>query len=326
MVDTKFKKGLVPWNKGTTGIMKSNITSFKKGQHISTKTEFKKGLVSWNKGKHPSEETIKKQSKSWMKTYLSHPEMRKKMSESHKGQTAWNKGIPMSKESRKKMSESRKGKTPWNKGKKIGFIPKGAFKKGHVPWIKGKSSHNKGKHLSEEIKRKIGSANLGKHRTEEFRKKMSEFKKGKKYPGTSERRREIILERYESGNFPLQTNTKPERQIKEELLKRGYNEGIDFIHQYKFMNKFMCDFCFPQQRVIVEVYGDFWHCNPKIYTGKKLFQQQIRGINKDKSKEAYITKVDNHSWTYLVHWESDIEKDVSKCVDKIEEVLDEKIK
>jgi ribosomal protein S14 len=38
-----FKKGITPWNKGTKGIMKSNKTSFKKGQHYSPKTEFKKG-------------------------------------------------------------------------------------------------------------------------------------------------------------------------------------------------------------------------------------------------------------------------------------------
>ena len=28
--------------------------------------------------------------------------------------------------------------TPWNKGKILGFIPKGAFKKGIIPWNKGK--------------------------------------------------------------------------------------------------------------------------------------------------------------------------------------------
>lgn len=40
-IDTEFKKGIIPWNKDTQGIMKSNKTSFKKGEHFSTKTEFK---------------------------------------------------------------------------------------------------------------------------------------------------------------------------------------------------------------------------------------------------------------------------------------------
>lgn len=34
----KFKKGIMPWNKGTKGVMKKNQTSFKKG------------MVPWNKG------------------------------------------------------------------------------------------------------------------------------------------------------------------------------------------------------------------------------------------------------------------------------------
>ena len=133
--------------------------------------------------------------------------------------------------------------------------------------------------------------------------------------------RETILSLYESNSFPRQTDTKPERQIKAELIKRGYKEGIDFVHQYKFMNKFMCDFCFPKQKVVVEAYGDFWHANPKKYAGKVLHKHQIKDIGRDKSKKAYITTVDNRSWTYLVLWESDINKNVIKCVDKIEKAL-----
>ena len=126
-------------------------------------------------------------------------------------------------------------------------------------------------------------------------------------------------------NFPKQTNTKPERQIKEEIVKRGYKEKIDFIHQYKFMNKFMCDFCFPKQKIVIECDGDFWHANPNEFSNKeKLHPHQIKSISRDKSKTAYITKIDQGSWTLLRFWESDIEKDVSKCVDRIEEVIKKK--
>ena len=40
---TEFKKGVVPWNKDTRGVMKVNKTSFKEGHHYSQRTEFKKG-------------------------------------------------------------------------------------------------------------------------------------------------------------------------------------------------------------------------------------------------------------------------------------------
>ena len=71
-------------------------------------------------------------------------ESKKKMSESHKGQIAWNKDT--------------KGLMPeaWNKGLKgIHFSVKTEFKKGMISW-------NKGKHHTEEAKEKNRQAHLGK--------------------------------------------------------------------------------------------------------------------------------------------------------------------
>ena len=49
---TSFKKGMIPWNKGTRGVMKINKTSIRIGQHLSIKTEFVKDKVlgenNWN--------------------------------------------------------------------------------------------------------------------------------------------------------------------------------------------------------------------------------------------------------------------------------------
>lgn len=39
---TSFKKGDIPWHKGTKGIVKPNKGSFKKGERVSIKTEFKR--------------------------------------------------------------------------------------------------------------------------------------------------------------------------------------------------------------------------------------------------------------------------------------------
>ena len=46
---SKAGVGRVPWNKNTKGIMKSNKTSFKKGN--IPLSGFKKGHKTWNKGK-----------------------------------------------------------------------------------------------------------------------------------------------------------------------------------------------------------------------------------------------------------------------------------
>ena len=238
-----------------------------------------------------------------------------------------------SEESKLKMSMANKGKVPWIKGKKHTpeeLLKMGESHKGQVPWNKGKKGlqigWNKGKKRSEESKRKMSESRKGKSPWNKGKKGVMPTPWNKGIPMSEEAKkidRERTLKLFESGKFPSKENTKPERKIKEELIKRGYKEGIDFIHQFKFMNKFMCDFCFPKQKVIVEVYGDFWHCNPNKYP-KPIYAHQVKDVGRDKSREAYIKKVDNNSWTYLFLWEMDINKNVVECVDKIWEVLDKK--
>ena len=305
------KTGKPAWNRG-----KSPSEETKRKSSETKKRLYAEGkIIHPMLGKHLSNEQIEKQKETWRRTWLSNPELRKKASESHK--EYFNK-FP---EAKKRLSESHKGQPAWNKGKK------------HTPESILKMSEAHKKTLSNpEVRKKMSDAMKKRFETESVWNKgkigvmPTPWNKGKKMPELSEWGRQNILKQYESGIFPRQENTKPERKIKEELIKRGYKDGTDFIHQYKFMNKFMCDFCFPKQKVIIEAYGDFWHANPKKYSADaKLHPHQTKDIKKDKAKEAYITKVDNHTWTYLIFWETDINQNVGKCVDKIEEVLVKKI-
>jgi len=290
----------------------------------------KTGKPAWNRGISPSEKSRKKMSESQRKVH-SNPEIIRKMVETRMARGSYkhtdeqkrkislaNKGRKVSEETRKKISLVQK--KVWSnpefkeKMRKVwtGRKHSEKTKVGHSEYMKKYWKTHKhpmiGKKLSKETIEKTRLANLGR----------IPWNKGKKLPELSEWGRQNILKQYESNSFPRQTHTKIEKAIKEELIKRGYVEGIDFIHQYKFMNKFMCDFCFPDKKVIVEADGDFWHCNPLKYPDGPTHPHQVKGIRKDKSKKAYITKVDNGSWTLLNFWESDIIKDVSKCVDEIE--------
>ncbi len=79
-----FKKGLIPWNKGTVGVMKAwnkgkkgvQVSKFKgtKGFFKPNKTSFKKGMIPWIKGKKHSPESIEKSRRALL------------------GRPSWNKG------------------------------------------------------------------------------------------------------------------------------------------------------------------------------------------------------------------------------------------
>ena len=121
-------------------------------------------------------------------------EVRKRMSESHKGKSTWNKGLktgPISEETRIKLRLANIGK----KGK----ANSGSFKKGHIPWSKGREvsaetreklrKANTGRVFSEERNRKIGLAHKGKKLPKEVCEKISKARKGMVF--TEEHRRNI---------------------------------------------------------------------------------------------------------------------------------------
>ena len=85
------------------------------------------------------------------------------------------------------------------------------------------------------------------------------------------------------------------------------------------VNYYVVDFLFPEQKVIVEVDGDFWHANPSIYKGD-LRPVQKRVVAKDKREATYCK---NYGWKLLRFWETGIKKDINACLKKVEEALNE---
>ena len=87
-------------------------------------------------------------------------ESKRKISESKKGKTPWNIGIPRDEETKRKIGDAHKGQIPWN----IGIPQSEDAKRKNSEAHKGKTSPNKDKPMSEEQKNKISEKNKGKHR------------------------------------------------------------------------------------------------------------------------------------------------------------------
>lgn len=133
-----------------------------------------------------TEEHKRKMSEIKRKQYLDNPEIKKKLSEAHKGKR-------LSEEHKEKLSEANKGE----KNPMYGIR------------LCGKDNHFYGKHHTEETKKKISEANkgnktwLGKSLSDEHKKKISESHKGKKISEETKKKiSETLTNKYTHENHP----------------------------------------------------------------------------------------------------------------------------
>jgi very-short-patch-repair endonuclease len=86
---------------------------------------------------------------------------------------------------------------------------------------------------------------------------------------------------------------------------------INFKHSYHINTKkhhFIFDFYLPKYNVLIEVDGDFWHCNPNTHPSPVCKTQEIN-IENDKLKDQWA--LDN-GYKLLRFWEDDINNNIKQ--------------
>jgi very-short-patch-repair endonuclease len=66
------------------------------------------------------------------------------------------------------------------------------------------------------------------------------------------------------------------------------------------------DFYLPESNIIIEVDGDFWHCNPTKFPLPK-YESQKKNLIRDKEKEQWVQ---NNGYKLLRFWEDDINNNI----------------
>lgn len=121
------------------------------------------------------------------------------------------------------------------------------------------------------------------------------------FKDTKQKRREKALLQIQN-QHGFYKDTKPELKMKEILTELN----IPFEHQFKLRNH-LFDFHILNTNILIEVDGDYWHSNPKIYS--KLNKTQQKQKERD-IKHSTIVKTNN--FILLRFWESDILKNTEK--------------
>ena len=113
--------------------------------------------------------------------------------------------------------------------------------------------------------------------------------------------------------------TNPERLVRKWLE----NNGVNFRQEIGWLKKYYTDFYLPDEKVIIEVFGDYWHVNPEIYdvygddpSKKHLNKMQIELIESDYDN-LRKEELESHGYPVYIIWEKDINENVEKSMSEL---------
>lgn len=118
------------------------------------------------------------------------------------------------------------------------------------------------------------------------------------------------INKYEAKRLKINRQTKPEKIVQSILDK--YN--IDYEREKYIKHRtFRCDFV-VDNKYIIEVEGDYWHGNPRLFDEKDLNYVQKDRVWRDKNKFEYAL---NNNYNIIEIWEMDIYNKIEKVQDMI---------
>lgn len=191
---------------------------------------------------------------------------------------------------------------------------------GSTPWNKGLTIETSEVIRLNTEKKQVTISNYSQETKDAIKKKQSESAKIRLVHGhtgkphseeTKELLRQITISRIKNNKFP-QTNSTIHIKFRELLIKLN----VKFEEEVK-IGKFSFDF--KVGNVLIEVQGDYWHCNPFLekYREPKTKGQRVNYL-RDFVKDRFINEDTNYQLEKV--WENDINNNIEKvelCLKKL---------
>ena len=137
-----------------------------------------------------------------------------------------------------------------------------------------------------------------------------------------------IYEKYLNGTKDRKTYSKFSKIFFDELKQELTNNGVDVDVFYgddehwrwsKSKKIYFFDFYIPKIKLVIELNGDYWHCNPKIY--REDYVHELRHLvaieiwKIDEERENTIR--DEMGLNLIVVWENDIRKNRKEIISSL---------
>lgn len=210
--------------------------------------------------------------------------------------------VKKSHDTQKKMYESGE-LTIWNKG----LTMDDERVKNNIEKIM--SNPNRGKNISKKLK--------GIAKSEDHKEKIK-IAANVRWSDENEREKQShrLISRLIKNNY-RNKKTKLEIKFQSILESLGFIEKIDFRYQ-KQISSAIFDFYFEDKNLLIEVDGDFHHCNPNSIHSIPKYDIQLKTISNDIRKNRIA---DNKKIKLLRFWELDINNNLDSVIEILKKEL-----
>jgi len=140
------------------------------------------------------------------------------------------------------------------------------------------------------------------------------FGLGRKHSkNTKEKMSESAIERI------LETDQNHTSKLEKEFTLILNNLKIEYIQWFYAKDiKAFYDFYIPLKNTIIEVDGDFWHCNPDGKFPEPKYDSQNKNLKRDKIKNQWAQ---DNGFKLLRFWETDIIKNPQQIIETLKKEL-----
>jgi len=165
----------------------------------------------------------------------------------------------------------------------------------------------------------ISKALSGVEKSDDHKRKLSETAKIR-WSDPKEREKQSHRRMVWMRDNDFTVTSKLEETINSTLITLGLVEGLDYERQHYVREiKSYYDFKIYSTNTLIEVDGDFWHCNPVTEFKEPKYECQFKNLDKDKIKTKWCE--DNNNITLLRFWEYDIKNNLNDVIIKLKELI-----
>lgn len=175
------------------------------------------------------------------------------------------------------------------------------------------SNPNRGKNISDKL--------IGVPKSDEHKLKLSETAT-KRWENPEEREKQSNKRMEYIVKNGFETKSKLEDYFKNNFLigELKLNEKKDFYHQFYIREiKSLYDFKISGKNILIEIDGDYWHCNPNTKFAITTYAAQKKNLISDEIKNKWC--LDN-GFKLLRFWESEIKNNPEKIIEILKTELD----